>query len=99
MRVFALERNFRIHTIITLIILILGVYFNLNALEWGVLLGFVGLVVITEIINSCLERFLDATLAFRNNRTRDIKDMAAGAVLAASVLAVIVGLLIFLPKF
>ena len=96
--VFLFEKNFRMHLIIALTMMILGIYMRLNALEWVILLSFVCLVLVTEIINSCLERFLDAALPFKNNKTRVIKDMAAGAVLVASVFSVIAGIIIFLPK-
>lgn len=96
--VFVFEKNFRIHTVIAIVAISLAFYFDLDALEWGILLVFMGLVLVSEIINSCLERFLDATLGFRNDRTKEIKDMAAGAVLVASLLAAVVGVLIFLPK-
>ena len=98
-QIFLFEKNFRLHLIIALIVLIFGIYVHLNALEWVILLGFVCLVFVAEIINSCLERFLDSALPFKNDKTKIIKDMAAGAVLVSSVFSAIAGLIIFLPKF
>lgn len=50
-----------------------------------------------EAVNTAIERTLDTLHPERDERIRNVKDIAAGAVLTASILAVVVGLLVFIP--
>lgn len=58
----------------------------------------IGLVLITEALNSAIEIDIDLTSPEQNPYARDTKDIAAGAVLISVLIAGVVGLIIFLPK-
>ncbi|RZK46376.1 MAG: diacylglycerol kinase family protein [Pedobacter sp.] len=54
---------------------------------------------VAEIFNTCIERIMDHTSPERHPDVKFIKDLASGGVLIAAITAVIVGLIIFIPKF
>lgn len=76
----------------------LGFVFNLNGVEWSIIVIAIGLVVITETINTAIEVDVDLTSPGYHPFARDIKDVSAGAVSLACVLAGVLGLIIFGPK-
>lgn len=89
------QRNLKVQVIIALITIGAGFYFGITATEWCLILFAIALVIGLEIINSAIEGLVDLVTRERNPLAGKIKDMAAGAVLFASAIAVIIGLLIF----
>lgn len=75
----------------------LGIFFGISRLDWVALVLAIGLVFITEAINTAIEIDIDLTSPAYHPYARDTKDVAAGAVLIASIVSVIVGLLVFIP--
>ena len=61
------------------------------------LLLVIGLVWVTEMINTVVEKIMDHVAPERHPRIKWIKDVAAGAVLVSAIIAVIAGALIFFP--
>jgi diacylglycerol kinase len=96
-KVFLEEQNFRIHSIIALLVIILGFYFQIRIWEWIIIILLITIILILEIINSIFERLLDLIKPRIHEYVGDIKDMTATAVLVGAVASVIVGLIIFLP--
>jgi len=92
------EHNARIHLVSTLAVIIVAWYLHVSLTEAAVLTIVTGLVWITEMLNTCIERLADLVTRERNPHIKIIKDLAAGAVLIAAITAVIVGLFIFIPK-
>lgn len=79
--------------------LFMGVIFQLDRIEWLWLLLAVFLVWIVEIINTVFENVVDMFTDFHFHPIgKKIKDMAAGAVLVTACFAVIIGLILFVPK-
>lgn len=93
------EHNFRIHCFATVCAVTTGIIFNLSALEWAAIVFAIVLVVAGETFNSAVERLCDFVQPGRDERIGIIKDMSAGAVLLCAIAAVIIGLLVFVPKF
>ena len=91
-------RHLFVHIICALIAVLLGFYFAISGLEWVALLFAIGLVFITEALNTAIEIDIDLTSPEYHPFARDTKDVAAAAVLLSAFVAVIVGLIIFLPK-
>lgn len=90
------ERNIRAHMVIALIVLVLAIMFGFRPIEICVLLLTIGMVIISEMLNTAIEFALDAT--FRNKYSTMVgmaKDISAGAVMVASVLSVAIGLILF----
>lgn len=94
---FVESRNARIQLVIFSLVLVAGFIVELNRFEWLWLLIASTIVLALEAMNTSIELLADVyTLEF-NLKIKQVKDIAAGAVLIASVFAVIVGVLIFLP--
>lgn len=98
MNVIKMERNFQIHLVVACIVIISSFYFKLSSIEWVAICVVIGLVLITEIINSAMEQMINYFKPEIHPNAKIIKDMAAAAVLVAAIVSVIVGLIIFVPK-
>lgn len=89
------ERNFQIHVIALVINVIAMAFLKVSAIECALLVGMCILVLVTEALNTCIEKICDFIQPNKDERIRIIKDLAAGAVLLSAIGAVIVGILIY----
>lgn len=96
---FIKERNFRIHLCVAIIVIVVSFYVQLTSMEWIVLLFAIFSVLIAELVNSLFERVIDYLDPSYHPHAKIIKDMAAGVVLLTALLSVLIGLILFLPKF
>lgn len=87
-----------IHIFSALVVTCLGIILHISSTEWMFIVFSCGLVIVTESINTAIEIDIDLTSPEYHPYARDTKDVAAGAVLLAAITAVIIGLIIFLPK-
>ena len=94
---FAESRNARIQLVIFLLVLIAGFIVDLNRFEWLWLMIASAIVLILEAMNTSIELLADVYTQEFNLKIKQVKDIAAGAVLIASIFAAIVGVVIFLP--
>jgi diacylglycerol kinase len=92
----ARERNMRVHLAAILLCVILGIIFSLDVVRWSILFIAIGLVIIAELFNTAVENLVDMITDEYSQKARAVKDIAAGAVLAAAVVAVILGILVFI---
>ena len=67
-------------------------------MEWCIILLVIGMVLAAELMNSAIEMLTDLASPAYSKKAGRLKDMAAGAVLITAITAVIVGLIIFIPK-
>ena len=93
------EHNARIHLVATVAVIIIAWYLGVTRTEAAILAVVTGLVWIAEMLNTCVEKLANLITRERHPEIKIIKDLAAGAVLVAAAIAVITGLLIFIPKF
>lgn len=93
------EPHARIHAAATLLVTALGVYCGLNGPQWIAIAIVTGMVWITEMLNTIIEKMMDHLSPDYHPRVKWIKDVAAGAVLVAALVALITGAVIFLPYF
>jgi diacylglycerol kinase len=93
-----ITRNFYIHIIIALLAILFGFYFRISNMEWIALVFAIGFVFVSETFNTAIEIDIDLTSPEYHPYARDTKDVAAAAVLLSTFVAVIIGLIIFLPK-
>ena len=91
------EHNAQIHATITVLVVVAGVVLRVSPVEWAVLVICIGVVLAAEAFNSSIERIADYLTLEHDDRIRDIKDLAAGAVLLCAIAAAIVGLIVFVP--
>lgn len=92
------ERNPRILAICGAIAIVLGIMLGLTPVEWVLIVFCIGLVWVTETLNSAIERTVDHTSTEPHPLARQAKDLAAGASLLAVLTAATVGVILFLPK-
>jgi len=90
-------RNLKIHYLIGLVAIAFGFFYRINRLEWAILLLTITLVVTLEMVNTAIEKVVDLLTDKYHILALIAKDVAAGAVLIASIVAFIVGALIFGP--
>ena len=92
------EKSIQIQFIIAIIVTILGFYFKISTTEWIFQILAIGLVMSIEGINTALEELSDFVHPEHHKKIGSIKDIAAGAVFIAAIAAIIVGLIIYIPK-
>lgn len=95
---FPTEKNGQIQTVIALLVVIAGIFFQLTLVEWALIIICIGAVLALEMVNSALEIFCNRVHPDWHSDIKKVKDIAAGAVLWISVASVVVGCLIFIPK-
>ncbi|PIQ89490.1 MAG: hypothetical protein COV72_03000 [Candidatus Omnitrophica bacterium CG11_big_fil_rev_8_21_14_0_20_42_13] len=96
--VFNNERNMRLHCAIAIVVSLAAAYMKISSVQWFFLLFAIAFVLITETVNTAFELLLDYINGKKYHSTvKMLKDIAAGGVLIASVNALIVGIIIFLP--
>jgi len=93
------QLNFRIHLVALLLAGTAGWYFKLSSSEWLALVLTVGLVLVAELLNTAIELLVDLVSPEYNAVAGKVKDIAAGAVLVAAIIALFTGSIIFIPKF
>ena len=90
-------RNLKIHYLLAVIAVAAGFYFSIDRFEFAVVLLAIVLVVTLEMMNTAIEKVVDLLTEKYHILALIAKDVAAGAVLIASITALIVGALIFGP--
>jgi diacylglycerol kinase len=95
---FRTQINFKIHTLAITTVIFAGMIVGLSIPEWIGIIIVMGIVLIAELINTSIEVLVDLVSPGFNKQAGTVKDLSAAAVLLAACLAVIVGLLIFVPK-
>lgn len=96
--VFKTTKHLFIHIVVSLIAIVFGFYFKVSSLEWIALVFAIGFVLVSESFNTAIEIDIDLTSPEYHPYARDTKDVAAASVLLSVFTAIIVGLIIFLPK-
>lgn len=91
------HRNAKIMIIISAAAIFLGFHYHLVRFEWAVLCICIGLVLGLELINTAIETLLDHLHPEQHKAVGMAKDIAAGAVLWASIFAALAGIFIFWP--
>ncbi|MGB3075300.1 MAG: diacylglycerol kinase family protein [Chitinophagales bacterium] len=94
---FLSENNLRIHILAAMLVSALGFYFHLMRMEWLLLIFAIGLVLITEYLNTAVEKLTDMVAPEFDERAGIVKDISAGAVLIAALTAVAIGVIVFFP--
>ena len=92
------EHNARIHLVATLLVLAMSIFFDINTYEWIAVIFSIGFVFAIELINSAIENTVDFISLEKHDTIRKIKDLSAAAVLMSALAALIIGLIVFLPK-
>lgn len=93
------QPNARIHAVMTLAVIGLGVWTGLNLVEWAILALAVGGVWAAEGLNTALEELADHLHPDHHRAIGRVKDIAAAGVLLMAVASAVAGLLVFWPHW
>src|SRR5690606_21507542 len=92
------ESNVRIHLLLGMVATALGFLLNIEPYELLSLLLTIGLVLVTEAVNTALERLSDHVTPEAHIINKTVKELAYGAVLIGAIIAVCVGLIRFVEN-
>ena len=92
------EHNMHIHLLASVCVVLFGFLLQINVTEWCFLVFAIGFVLFAETINTSVELLTDLVSPDFHTLAEKTKDVAAGAVVIASLTAAIIGMLVFLPK-
>ena len=95
---FKMENNARIHLLISVFVITLGIILKLNQDQWLWIGLAICLVITSEMINTCFEKVVDLISPDFNLQAGKIKDLSAGFVLVTCFFAMVIGAIIFIPK-
>jgi diacylglycerol kinase (ATP) len=92
------ERNMRFHFALATVVLVLAFAYDVTRLELMALMIAISFVLIAEMVNTAVEEMIDLSTKTYDPRAKIAKDVAAGAVLIASVVAATIGYLVFVDR-
>lgn len=92
------EHNAWIHLFVAVCVITAGFLLRVNIGEWIAIIFAIGMVLVAEAFNTAIEALSDAISPNYNQLIKRAKDVAAGGVLLAVIAAVVIGLIIFIPK-
>lgn len=93
------EKSIIAQVIIALIMTVIGFLMHLSATEWMFQFLAIGLLLVAESLNTAIEKIADFIHPEYHKNIGRIKDISAGAAFFAAIFAIIIGLIIYLPKF
>lgn len=97
LQLFRTQQNARVQLLVSIIVILASAWFSIEKWEWCVVILCIGIVTGMEAINTAIEKLCDKLHPGLSESIGLVKDVAAGAVLIVSIIAVIVGLIIFVP--
>lgn len=89
------QQNMRIHLAAVVLVTTAGIFLQLSAIEWSVIALTYGSVLVAEMVNTAFEILVDMISPEHNEQAGMVKDVAAGAVLLAAIIAAVVAVYIF----
>jgi diacylglycerol kinase len=92
------QASFFVHFFLGALVVVAAFLLGCDVLEWCVLLGCIGMVLVAELFNSAIETLFRGLDETAKERVWPCLDIAAGAVLLASIFAAVIGALIFLAQ-
>jgi diacylglycerol kinase len=97
-RFFQQEHNAWIHLAATIVVFFMTLYYNVRGTELLAVVVVAGMVWVSEIFNTVIEKIMDHISPDRHPRVEFIKDLSASAVMLSALTAVLTGIIVFLPK-
>ncbi|MCB0426170.1 MAG: diacylglycerol kinase family protein [Mangrovimonas sp.] len=92
------EASIQIQFVIAILVTIAGFYFKISATEWIMQIFAIGLVMGIEGLNTAVESIADFIHPEHHKKIGFIKDISAGAVFIAAIVAITIGFIIYFPK-
>ena len=92
------EPSIQVQSFCALVVTVLGFVYEISTLEWCIQLLAIGLVLAVEGLNTAIEKIADFIHPEYHKKIGVIKDVSAGAVTFAAVIAALIGFIIYIPK-
>lgn len=92
------QRNMRFHIFAAVAVLAFSVFAGLTRTEWALIVFSIGLVVSAELMNTAVEAAVNLFTQNHHPLAKIAKDAAAGAVLVAAFVSVVIGWLVLYPR-
>ena len=92
------ENSIKLQLIVASIVTVAGLYYNISTTEWLIQLVMIAIVMSVEGANTAIEYMADFIHPEHHPKIGLIKDIGAGAVFIASIIAIIVASIIYIPK-
>ncbi|MDR0674668.1 MAG: diacylglycerol kinase [Mycoplasmataceae bacterium] len=94
------ETSLVVHIIIGVIVLVVAALLHkqMNPIDWAIIVLVIGIVIGMELLNTTIENLVDIVAFEYNYNAKKIKDISAAATLILTITAIVVGLIIFIPK-
>lgn len=93
------EHSIMVQFSLGILITILGFFMNISANEWMFQSLAIGMVLVAESLNTGIEKLCDFVHPDFHKKIGFIKDVSAGAATFAAIITVVIGMIIYLPKF
>lgn len=93
------EASIQVQAVIAVGVIIAGFYYNISVVEWMFQVFAIGLVMSIEGLNTAAEEIANFIHPEYHKKIGYIKDVAAGAVFFAAIVAMVIACLIYIPKF
>ncbi len=93
------QRNMKVHLVVAVLAIIASVLLKLTSIEWAIILVLIGLVLMTEMLNTAIEAIIDLSSPEYHKLAKIAKDVGAGMVLVFAILAVIAGLIVYVSAY
>lgn len=95
---FKSERNMKIHIFTMILVIFIGILLKISMYEWFICIICFASVIAGELFNTAIETVVDMVMPHKNEKAKLAKDVSAAAVLVLAIGALIIGLMIFIPK-
>lgn len=92
------EQSVWIYIPVSLIVILAGFLLKISTFEWLIIILILGIILSLELINTALEAVVDLATEKYHPLAKKAKDTVSAAVLVFAITAVIIGLIIFIPK-
>jgi diacylglycerol kinase (ATP) len=92
------EKNSWIHLFAAICVIVAGYVLGISTIEWIAIIFAIGLVVSLELVNSSVETLADFISPEKHEKIKTVKDLAAAGVLISAIAALVIGLIVFMPK-
>jgi diacylglycerol kinase (ATP) len=92
------EDSIKAQLFFAIIAIFLGFYFEISPTEWMIQFLVIGLVLVSEALNTAIEKIADFVHPDYHKKIGFIKDIAAGGPSFAAIISLIIVSIIYIPK-
>lgn len=78
--------------------ILMGIVYNISGLEWILIVCILGIILAVELLNTGIENVCDAVTKDYNEYIKIAKDCGSAATFIIFLVAIILNIIIFLPK-